>query len=248
MGSVMTHMTVNRVAFRAAIVLAGCLLLATTRASVADADPTCASGSLSALMGTTCDVGALQFFFIAYSSPNSTGETWTASDFTFAPVSNGFRLTFDGGPQSITAPSDGFAWDFFNLYYSVTDLDGNFLGQGVTGGSQTSAANGGTANSEYSGETHETYNITSTYIEGYNGVGDGAGYSLEDYISGAPFSVGESGNAFPFFLYVTDGGTASWDGTPTTFTFESTPEPSSLLLFATGLLGIVFITRKKLAR
>jgi PEP-CTERM motif len=255
MGSVMTRIKVDRVAFRAAIVLAGCLLLGTAWVPAASADPSCASGSLAALVGTTCDIGPLQFTFGALTSDayigvvggsSSSSSPWTASAFFFAPVSNGFIVSFDGGPLSVTAPIFGGADDEAILAYSVIDLDGDLTGESVSGGLLSAAANGGFASAVYEGFTYSATGDSSIF--GFNRVIDGIPSSYQIGLQGAPFSVGAEGEADLFLLNGENGGTAGWDGTPTTFTFGSTPEPSSLLLFATGLLGIVFITRKKLAR
>jgi hypothetical protein len=61
-------------------------------------------------------------------------STWGNTDFDFTPVTNGFTLTFLGGPQSITAPTDGYAGDSARLDYSVVDLDGWLTAESVSGG------------------------------------------------------------------------------------------------------------------
>ena len=217
---------------------------------MASATPTCASGSLSALIVTTCDIGSLRFTFDGLYSGNSSGTTWTASDFTFAPVSNGFSLSFIGVPQSITSASDGRAEDYAYLLYSVSDLAGNFTGESATGGSLSASAGGDFGEAIYEGYTFNATSQVYGYKEAFNGVT----YEFQNQLLGAPFSDGTYAYAYPFSLAADSGGSASWDGSTTTFTYDTVatlapiPEPSSLLLFGTGLLGIVFITRKKLAQ
>jgi hypothetical protein len=50
----------------------------------------CASGNLSAVDGTTCDIGNLQFTFTGLQSANTGGIAWTDSDFFFTALPNGF--------------------------------------------------------------------------------------------------------------------------------------------------------------
>jgi hypothetical protein len=248
----------HRMAFRVLSVLAGCLLLATAWAPAARAG-SCASGNLSGLIGETCDVGSLQFTFdelysdnFAYDGSTYTyGTSWTANNFTFTPVSNGFSLSFNGGPQSLTTTSDGFAYDYAYLVYSVTDLAGNFTGESATGGAPSSSAgeDGGYGNALIEGVT---YSSTETpYVVAYQESFDGSPCELQNYLAGSPFSDGTTAYAYPFYLFAEEGGSAGWDGNPSTFTYDTTssttPEPASLLLFGTALLGIAFITRKNLA-
>src|SRR5215469_17512697 len=73
-------------------------------AAPASADMMCFAGNLSGLLGTTCDIGNLEFNFNrGFSGFNSvTGTPWSASDFFLTPVPYGFTISFAGGPQSIT--------------------------------------------------------------------------------------------------------------------------------------------------
>ena len=70
------------------------------------ADVACSSGNLSGLVGTTCDIGSLQFTFqglyganYTYDSVSSSymyGTAKTASDFTFTAFGDGFSLGLTG--------------------------------------------------------------------------------------------------------------------------------------------------------
>jgi hypothetical protein len=251
----MKPFTVNRLASRVLWVLAGCLLLATAWAPAASAG-SCASGNLSGLIGETCDIGSLQFTFDTLYSENYTyngsytyGTTWTANNFTFTPVSDGFRVSFNGGPQSITAPSDGYAYDYAYLYYSVTDLAGEFTGESATGGGLSTSDDEGDGLG-YALIEGVSFNSTdSGSVQAFQLSENGDSYELQNYRTGAAFSDSDQAYAYPFYLYAQNGGGANWDGNPATFTYETTatPEPASLLLFGTGLLAIAFIARKKLA-
>lgn len=253
----MKRSLLNRLAVRVLAALAGCLLFAAALAPAASADPTCVSENLATLISVTptCDIGSLQFTFGSLVSVTTIGTAWTASDFGFTPVINGFSLSFDGGLQSITTSSDdGGEFEYAELIYSVTDLDGNLTGESATGGALSGSANGGVGAAQggafYDGRT---FSSGSAVVEGYNEVFNGTISQYENGLGGAPFSYGPNGQAYPFYVYALYGGSASWDGSPTTFTYDTEttlapiPEPSTLLLFGTGLLGIVFITRKKLA-
>lgn len=225
---------------------------------------TCVSENLATLIATTptCNIGSIQFTFDGVAATNfvydygtkitTPGTAYTASDFTFTPVSNGFTLTFDGGPQSITGPANGYAQDNFNLLYSAVDTTGSFTGESVTGGTLT--ATGSThSEADYTGDLCSDVACDSDAY-GYNEIVQYLGaqnqYNSEDGLSGPPFSNGAGGgNNYPFYLEADFGGsTATWDGTPTTFTYDTvspTPEPTTMLLFATGLLGILLTSRKK---
>jgi PEP-CTERM motif len=247
----MGHCGLDRLAFRVLGVLAAWLILATVWAPMSSAGPIpiCASANLSTLMGATCDISSLQFTFSSLNSFNTNGPTWTASDFRFTPVSNGFSLTFIPGAQAITAPANGS--DYVDLFYAVSNLSGNFIGESVTGGVLSGSTNGsGSQTALYEGITISTA-FTSAVL-GYNQVVNGISSSSQNNLAGVPFPDGALGIAIPFYLDASNGGSSSWDGTTTTFTYNTvpvstTPEPASLLLFGTALLAVVLITQRKLA-
>ena len=215
------------------------LIVLVLSASPALADSDCAAGSLSTVMGTTCNIGSLQFTFSDY-----TASSWTPSNFTLTPVSNGFTLSFDGGAQSITGPTSSISYDYFELYYYVTDLTGVLTGESVSGGELLTS--GGTSIppfAEYYGYTCPLGSDCETRIGAFADSNGGP----TSYAYGDPFSSGYA-YAAPFSLEAGFGATASWDGTPTTFTYTSTPvpEPGSLLLFATGLASLAGLVRQKI--
>jgi hypothetical protein len=105
------------------------------------ADPTCASGNMSGLIGTTCDVGSLEFNFTSFSgNQDMLGSTpataWTASDFYFTALSNGFSLSLvASGGTTVTGPGGtGFGADSATLFYNVADPTGTIAGETVNGG------------------------------------------------------------------------------------------------------------------
>lgn len=253
----------HKSAWHCFLIVLGCWMFTMTWSPAARAQ-TCVSENLATLIATTptCSVGSIQFTFYGvtatnfvynYSTSTSTpGTVYTASDFTFTPVSNGFSLAFDGGPQSITGPANGYAQDNVDVLYSAVDTTGNFTGESVTGGTLT--ATGSThSEADYTGDLCSDAGCDSE-VYGYNEIVQYLGaqnqYNSEDGLSGPSFSNGVESDNYPFYLEADFGGsTATWDGTPTTFTYDTvstTPEPTTMLLFATGLLGIILTSRKKL--
>ncbi|MBZ5611269.1 MAG: PEP-CTERM sorting domain-containing protein [Acidobacteriia bacterium] len=203
------------------------------------------------MIGTTCDIGSLQFTFTSlgivnyYYDGNTQTYTyptqWSASDFTFIPLSNGFALGFAGG-QSITADSNATAEDKAILFFNFVDLNGNIVGEHVSGGLRWVSGSGSSV-VEYVGDTYSTDG--NNFVGSYGLIGQDAGIVVQDFsdltaVGGNPFSSGY-GIADPFWLWASNGASASWDGTPTAFTFDTTapvPEPSSLLLLGAALLGM----------
>jgi hypothetical protein len=217
----------------------------------------CVSGNLSAIDGTTCDIGNLQFTFTGFvGTASGSGITpLTDSDFNFTVLTNGFELS--GPPaQTIKAPSGIQEYDSAVLNYNVTDLTGVITGVDVSGGNLSVSGPGDSGLTDASNyiflcsnggcneaisELNEVY-----YVSGivYSNLGD-------KYASGGPISSG-FGEAEPFVLDAGPGDTASIDSTTTYFTFTSftapVPEPSLLTLVSIGVLGLISATRSKIRR
>ena len=211
----------------------------------------CVSGNLAGIEGATCDIGYLQFTFSAFSAANYSydsssesttyGTQWIASFFTFTVLSNGFELS-GPAPQSVTAPSSGSATDFAFLNYSVTDLDGQITGVGVSGGTPS------VSGTDYSyAQNYLSLSNSSTVQEAYNELTQMSGTIFNNLgysASGGPISSG-SGSAYPFSLSAYDGSSASISSTNTSFVFITTsvpqpsvPEPNGLILLGVSLLGV----------
>lgn len=229
-------------------VLVGIVFLA----APASADTVCVAGNFSSVIGTTCNVGSLTFTFNGF---YSFGGGWTASALNFTPATNGFTLSFLGGPQSISANNavpfggtvtDGIQFDFNVVapqgYYFNGDnvsTSASFGASGITAFADPGAIGSFTAGQAGNFEQCEqppfpACHITNTYSP-----------------PSAPFSSTASGIIFVFGL-TANNGTAYWDGSPATFTFSldnNVPEPSTLSLLATSLLALmgVALCRKRLA-
>jgi hypothetical protein len=221
------------------------------------ADIPCASGNLSSLIGTTCDIGSLQFDFTdgsganfvydAISNTTTYGIAASTSEFTFTALSNGFTLGFSGGPQSVTGPGgdiDSYAVNEYILHYNVVDSAGNIVGENVTGG--TLSATG--SDLSYADGIGLTVNSSSSYVQGGNQAYQQSGLSTNQNVtsvSGSPFSSG-FGQADPFILFARNADSASWDGTPTTFTFTSdAPEPGFTPLLGLGILAAAWVAARR---
>ena len=204
----------------------------------------CASGSLSTVQYTTCDIGNLQFYFGTLAGPNVYGEPWSAADFTFTVLSSGFALS---GPvdETLTEAVSEEA----QLSYTVTDLTGAIVALSVTGGDLTVSGPG------YSdaGYWLTLSNFDDSQLLEAENVAYDANGTVENLAPiNTPGATIFSGYGYlvPFNLFSSDGNLASTDSTTTDFMFTSvdtqqTPEPNSLLLLSIGFLGLVCATRGK---
>jgi hypothetical protein len=89
--------------------------------------------------------------------------------------------------------------------------------------------------------------VVIAYDSGNNPLS--AFFGAGDDGANAPFWVGASSTADPI-SYVTIGDVYGFPDNETVddVSFTTTPEPSSVMLFATGLLGLVLVLRRKFAR
>ena len=234
------------------IALAPSALLCTFTSAPAFAN-SCVSGNLSTLIGTTCDIGSLEFNFQSWSSYNFTAYgdgsysfnvTPQPSDFAF--TANGSGFTLSGSAVSITAPLSGTVTGYQQVYarldYTVTDLGGNITGE-------TEADNGLFANgSTYSDAQAEgvTYDSGSDEVYGSDEIHNGSPSGGPNVI-GNPFSSG-TGFVYLFSLYSWNGDSSGWNGETsisytTANTITNTPEPSSMLALA--MLVLVLLAGKR---
>jgi hypothetical protein len=211
----------------------------------------CASGNLSKIYGTTCDIGNLQFSFLEF-----VGTPWTDGDFSFTVLSNGFELS--GPPaQTVTAPANGSVTDGAELFYSFTDLTaGNAITAVQISGGNPSASGSGSFSSALNSLVvggNEDSLATSNEVDDKNGT---IYYYLGfNSFQGPVFSGG--GVATPFYLSATDGDTASIDSTTTSFTFTTgpaslppppVPEPRLLALLSIGVLVMAGTAKRRMRR
>jgi len=212
------------------------VLLLAPRIASADGAPACPASTVSALLGTTCDIGNLQFSFssgmILQSSADGIFSTppWSASDFFLTPVPHGFAISFDGGPLSVAG---SFVNNTAVLTYGIGVLGGyGISGVNLTGGAISSSGHGA---ANYNAGTADS---TFTFFTSSQTVTSGGSAATNEQTNAAyPIGVG-SGEVFPFELDSGQDGTASWDGAPETLTYTEVfvPEPASLLLLIVGLV------------
>lgn len=239
------------------------LTLAALLAAPALADSACTAGNYSVVVGTTCDIGQLQFTFTnagftaGYTLTNlSTGsnsfQPLAPSDLYFTPEANGFTLSLVNGPLTISPPA-GFQQQL------IIDMDYNLL---VLGGYLTDET---VSSPGFLSGSYDAYGwITGCTVvpNGWGKVYQGTTFAADSSgvvttSSFVPYPCGSgpeqylapgssaTGNLFPVFMSTTD--TAYWSGS-TTFTFTtvaSIPEPDSLAMVA---IGLAFLAATELIR
>lgn len=255
-------MTSDRALSFTSLIAIICLALSAQRAS---ADSECAAGNLSTILGTTCDIGSLQFSFTQFSGESYAHQyvgnsesllysyLWSADQFTFTPVTDGFTVSLlNQATISLTAPvvSQGSAeaFDFADLSFTLTDLTGNVVGV-TTAGPISSVGN-------YNGGGNASAAIFGDVI---NYPGDAVSYALQEDdgnpnnfgdSSGPPFASGSGDLQFLTLDAQTPDGSAFWGGS-STMTFatvaatSATPEPTSLTLLGSGLTLLAAAIRRR---
>jgi hypothetical protein len=201
----------------------------------------CSSGVLSGLIGTTCDIGNIQFNF---TNLGTTGNSYPASDFEFTVLSNGFSIGFlsgDGGPQTLNGPPEpNQAQNNVILDYNWSIVGTGWMtGAGVSGGTLSVSGSSGLAIADYENELFNASNTLDAKIVKCESAGFSCNSNNQNtFLAGGPFSSGQ-GYAIVYALQAS-ADTAKWaDNGPTNFTF-AVPESSALCLLgvALGCFGI----------
>jgi hypothetical protein len=238
-------------------VFAPLLLFCTFLSAPAFGDTLCVSGSLSTLIGTTCDNGLLQFTLARWSANTVFSGTdfepgLSSTDVTFTPVANGFTLS--ATPQSVIW-SNRSVEEFGLLSYTVVALSGQL-------GGESESDNGLSATGHFDSESQL---LSQTCADPFCSDRFSVFHSVHQ-ASGTVFTTGPisfppppgrlfssgTGSAYAFSIRA-DGGagdTASWNGSTTyTYSLVNVPESGSMLLpFGIGLLALVIGRRCSKAR
>src|SRR5581483_7028507 len=128
------------------------LVCTLTLAPKLSADMLCAGGNLSTVVNTTCTIGSIQFQFgnlisnFDVESPlgNAIQQSapWTAANFDFTPVGNGFSLKFLPGALTVAGIPNGSTGEYAQLPFTATYLGNGFIsGVNISGGGVTVTGN-----------------------------------------------------------------------------------------------------------
>ncbi|HLI30828.1 MAG TPA: PEP-CTERM sorting domain-containing protein [Terriglobia bacterium] len=183
------------------------------------------------LFGTTNPLGAISLY-----SPFPGSKTGTGSS---AFIGTGFSL----GTGTATYQSNGFWGSLTNPTSGTTKLS-SFLGSAFNSSNQTSnfsafdtaASPGGAGLSSVSGWGVYTLGITTGALSAKSLVDIQIAGGLP--LGSIVVALDDNGNST---VWTNDGGVNSTTPPPTV------PEPASMALFGTGLLGLAFLVRRKYA-
>jgi hypothetical protein len=228
------------------------------------ADTTCVAANFSSVIGTTCDIGPLQFQFTGIFGEGNvtdlkTGQVfdqifWTSSNFYFTPTSSGFTVTLLNGPQLILSSVGYGAGEFAILEYNLVIQDPTLLvtseivsspGLAVSGSDYSQASIAGSTIGRYIGGVcggmevlDEAGTITTAPPAPFGFCEPDRFFSLSPLLP----EVSNIGDADVMRVGAANGNTAFWSGsTNYTFTIGPVPEPSPLTLLGSGLLGLAGI-------
>jgi len=231
---------------------------------VSRATPTCSTTTLNNILGSTCTIGDKTLNF---SSSSITGINSNQIEFTpdtSNPLSPGFELSLaTGGPVSVSAaPGNTNSMINVNVNYtvSVTNGSASLLGETLAlNGATISPFSGLSGDNGISDATNFLGSLSGAAVEvfiqcqvpvGPSGCSTATGpVNLSTGGTLATPQISALGQAGFEVLAQTNSGSVTASCTSADYNFteapSATPEPNSMLLFGTGLLGILFLMRSK---
>jgi hypothetical protein len=134
-------------------------------------------------------------------------------------VTDTFNENGENSFEAATGTTVGNITHFSNTDFDIPNFEGAFSNAAFN--SATDVLTAAFSGSEFNGTTWVPFNGQLTETFNFNG--------------GSVFSYNEDGNAYDFK-----------SGTVTSATISTVPEPGSLVMFGTGLLGMAGVVRRKL--